>query len=150
MTDRSLSFFTECLLGRPVMSHDSIERFPIFRASLVYAGVLAVLAILTVFAGPAASSLLLGSLVATAVLVAAFGYGAASGQTVAHVALVLFSLGPLVSFGIQAAEAGIGGWTTLGLLVRGLAAAGGIALAGLALRQMLTGGTRSQNVAPFA
>lgn len=132
------------------MRHDSIESFPVFRFALLYAGVLAVLAVVTVFAGAAASTLLLGSLVATAVLVAAFGYGAASGQTVAQIALVLFSLGPLISFGVQAAETGVDTWTTLGLLVRGLAAAGGIALSGLALRQMLTRSTRSQDVAPFA
>jgi hypothetical protein len=141
-------FDNQALVHR-MMSRHSIDRFPIFCSALLYASFLAVLAVVTVFAGPAASPLLLGSLVATALLVAAFGYGAASGQTVAHVALVLLGLGPLISFGIQAADAGVGAWTTLGLLVRGLAAAGGIALAGLALRQILTG-EPSRGAAPFA
>jgi hypothetical protein len=122
----------------------------LFRAPLFYAGFLAVMAILAVFAGRAASSLLLAQLVATAVLVAAFGYGAASGQTVAQVALVLLGLGPVLSFGIRAAEVGLGAWTMLGLLIRGLAAVGGIVLSGLAVHRILNDSDGSRNVAPCA
>jgi len=120
----------------------------LFRFSLFYDGFLAVMAILAVFARPAASSLLLAQLVATAVLFAAFGYGAESGQSVAQMALVLVGLGPLLSFGIQAAETGLDAWTTPGLLIRGLTVVGGLVLSGLAVGRMLNADDGAKYIAP--
>jgi len=120
----------------------------LFRASLIYAGFLTLMAVVGALTAPTASPLFLGSLVATAVLVAAFGYGAESGQSVAQMALVLVGLGPLLSFGIQAAETGLDAWTTPGLLIRGLTVVGGLVLSGLAVGRMLNADDGSRNIAP--
>jgi len=120
----------------------------LFRASLIYAGFLTLMAVVGALTAPTASPLLLGSLVATAVLVAAFGYGAESGQSVAQMALVLVGLGPLLSFGIQAAETGLDAWTTPGLLIRGLTVVGGLVLSGLAVGRMLNADDGAKYIAP--